>query len=207
MCYSAEVSLITFIIGCGFSILLTTCKHKFHKLLGYFLGFVSLMQFIEFLLWRHQICDTYHKFLSVLGMILNHAQPVFLACVTAYIYKQNINVLAVITLIYLAIIIPYSMQYTNALRCSMVTPGSGNPHLVWNWNTMSYSAYIYVIFLAAFVGIALFGMPLREGSSFAVVAVLTYAGSSLIYERKVVGSLWCFWTAFIPMIIYLLNYF
>jgi hypothetical protein len=57
------------------------------------------------------------------------------------------------------------------------------------------------------VGIALFGMPLREGSSFAVVAVLTYAGSSLIYERKVVGSLWCFWTAFIPMIIYLLNYF
>jgi hypothetical protein len=72
---------------------------------------------------------------------------------------------------------------------------------------MSYSAYIYVIFLAAFVGIALFGMPLREGSSFAVVAVLTYAGSSLIYERKVVGSLWCFWTAFIPMIIYLLNYF
>jgi hypothetical protein len=205
MCYSAEVSLITFSIGIGFSILLMMRSHKFHKLLGYFLGFVALMQFIEFLLWRHQICDTYHKLLSVIGMILNHVQPVILALVTAYIYKQNINALAVITLIYLAVIIPYSMQYTNLLQCSTVITGSGNPHLVWNWNTMSYSTFVYSIFLAAFVGIALFGMPLHEGRIFALVAVLTYTVSSLIYERKVVGSLWCFWTAFIPMIVYLLN--
>jgi hypothetical protein len=205
MCYSAEVSLITFTIGFGFSILLMMRKHKFHKLLGYFLGFVSLMQFVEFLLWRHQICDTYHKSVSVLGMILNHAQPIILALVTGYIYGQNINVLALITLIYLAVIIPYSAQYTTALQCSTVIPGSGNPHLVWNWNTMSYSNVVYSVFLAIFVGIALFGMPPSEGRNFAVVAVLTYAGSSFIYERKVVGSLWCFWTAFIPMIIYLLN--
>ena len=162
MCYSAEVSLITFTIGFGFSILLMMRKHKFHKLLGYFLGFVSLMQFVEFLLWRHQICDTYHKSLSVLGMILNHAQPIILALVTGYIYGQNINVLALITLIYLAVIIPYSAQYTTALQCSTVIPGSGNPHLVWNWNIMSYSNVVYSVFLAIFVGIALFGMPPSE---------------------------------------------
>jgi hypothetical protein len=207
MCYSAEVSLITFSIGFGFSILLMMRKHKFHKLLGYFLGFVSLMQFIEFLLWRHQQCDTYHKLLSVIGMILNHAQPVILACVTAYIYNKNIDIIAGIVFIYLAVIIPYSMQYinSNGLQCSTVIPGSGNPHLVWNWNTMAYSSFVYSVFLAAFVGIALFGMPQSEGRCFALVALLTYTGSSIIYERKVVGSLWCFWTAFIPMIIYLLN--
>lgn len=205
MCYSAEVSLLTFTIGFGFSILLTTRKNKFHKLLGYFLGFVSLMQFIEFLLWRHQICDTYHKILSILGMILNHMQPVILAIVTGYIYDKNINVLSLITLIYLAVIIPYSAQYTSSLQCSKVIQGSGNPHLVWNWNNMSYSTLVYSVFLAAFVGIALFGMPISEGRSFAIIALLTYAGSSLIYERKVVGSLWCFWVAFIPAIIYLLN--
>lgn len=205
MCYSEEVSLITFIIGVGFSILLTTRENKFHKLLGYFLGFVALMQLIEFLLWRHQICDTFHKSLSVLGMILNHAQPVILALVTAYIYGKNITALSIIALIYLAIIIPYSTQYTNALQCSTVSPGTGNPHLVWNWNNMTYSTGVYSVFLAAFVGIALFGMPQSEGRSFALAAVLTYAGSSLIYERKVVGSLWCFWVAFIPAIVYLLN--
>ena len=124
MCYSAEVSLITFIIGFGFSILLTTRTHKYHKLLGYFLGFVALMQFIEFLLWRHQICDTYHKSLSVLGMILNHAQPVILAVVTAYIYRKNITALVIITLIYLVVIIPYSAQYTSKLHCSTVNPVS-----------------------------------------------------------------------------------
>lgn len=205
ICYSAEVSLITFSIGVGFSILLMMRKHKFHKVLGYFLGFVSLMQFIEFLLWRHQICDTYHKLLSVIGMILNHAQPVILALVTAYIYKKNTYLISAITFIYLAVIIPYSIQYTNSLQCSTVHGAAGNPHLVWNWNTMKYSNFAYIIFLTAFVGIALFGMPLHEGRSFALVAVLTYTGSSLIYERKVVGALWCFWTAFIPMIIYLLN--
>lgn len=205
MCYSAEVSLLTFIIGLGFSILLTTRKNKFHKLLGYFIGFVSLMQFIEFLLWRHQICDTYHKSLSVIGMILNHMQPIILAIVTGYIYDKNINVLTLITLIYLAVIIPYSAQYTSSLQCSTIIPGSGNPHLVWNWNNMAYSTLIYSVFLAAFVGIGLFGMPTSEGCSFAIIALLTYAGSSLIYERKVVGSLWCFWVAFIPAIIYLLN--
>jgi len=209
MCYSAEVSLLTFTIGFGFSILLTMRTHKYHKLLGYFLGFVSLMQFIEFLLWRHQICDTYHKSLSVLGMILNHAQPVILALVTAYIYRKNINAIVIIALIYLAIIIPYSAQYTNELQCSNVIPWSRNfnynPHLVWNWNNMSYSTLVYSVFLAAFVGIALVGMPQSEGRTFALIAVLTYTGSSLIYERNVVGSLWCFWVAFIPAIIYLLN--
>jgi hypothetical protein len=205
MCYSAEVSLLTFTIGFGFSILLTMQNNKFHNLLGYFLGFVSFMQFIEFLLWNHQICDTYHKSLSVFGMILNHAQPIILALVTGYIYRTNIIALAVIAIIYLAVIIPYSTQYTTALQCSTVNPGSGNPHLVWNWNNMSYSTLVYSVFLVAFVAIALFGMPQSEGQCFAIVAVLTYAGSSLIYERNVVGSLWCFWVAFIPAIIYLLN--
>jgi hypothetical protein len=205
MCYSSEVSLATFSIGLGFSILLIFNKDPFHKLIGFFLGFVSFMQFIEYLLWNHQVCDDYNKNVSIAGMLLNHLQPVVLAFITGLIYKKNIHTLFVISLVYLSVIIPYSLQYTSDIQCSTKQCSKTDPHLVWNWNTMKYTDIVYIIFLAAFVGIALYGMPFPEGILFSSVSVLTYVSSILLYDRKVVGSMWCFWTAFFPAIMYLTN--
>lgn len=202
MCYSAEVSLFTFTIGFGFSTLLAFSKGKFHRLLGWFLGFVSVMQLIEYLLWRHPICDDYNKTVSVIGMVLNHLQPVVLALLTGLFYKQRLPVLLALSAFYLAVIIPYSGQFTSDLRCS-TRDGTTDPHLVWNWNAMKGSELVYLVFLGTFVGVALAGMPAGVGGLFAFASVLTYGLSNLIYERKVMGSLWCFWTAFFPAGIYL----
>ena len=202
MCYSAEVSLFSFAMGAGFSTLLFFSERPFHRLLGAFLGFVSLMQFIEYLLWIHPVCDTYNKTISMVGMVLNHSQPVILAFLTALIYQKNMGSLVAIVAAYLAVIVPYSLQFTSDLQCSTRQCGATDPHLVWNWNIMDHSTIVYLVFLAAFMGIALIGMPPQEGRLFAGGAALTYGLSLLIYERKTVGSLWCFWTAFIPALIY-----
>ena len=204
MCYSSEVSLATFSIGLGFSILLVFNKNPFHKLVGFFLGFVSFMQFIEYLLWNHQVCDETHKNISVAGMLLNHLQPIVLALITGFIYKKNIVTLFVISLVYLSVIIPYSLQYTSDIQCSTKQSSNTDPHLVWNWNTMKYTDIVYLLFLATFVGIALYGMPFPEGILFSSVSILTYVSSILFYDRNVVGSMWCFWTAFFPAITYLI---
>ncbi len=203
MCYSEEISLFTFTIGFGFSILLVFTQDKFNKLLGYFLGFVSLMQFIEYLLWRHPICDNYNKTISIIGMILNHLQPVILAIITGLIYSKQITSLFLISLAYLAVIIPYSFQFTENLQCTTRQCGATDPHLVWNWNTLNHSRIVYILFLASFVGIGLFGMPSDKGVMFSIIAILTYGISSFVYDRKVMGSLWCFWTAFFPAFIYI----
>jgi hypothetical protein len=203
MCYSEEISLFTFTIGVGFSILLLFTQDKFNKLLGYFLGFVSLMQLIEYLLWRHPICDNYNRTISIIGMILNHSQPVMLALITGLIYSKQITSLFLISLVYLAVIIPYSFQFTKNLQCTTRQCGATDPHLVWNWNTLNYSEIVYLLFLASFVGISLFGMPSDKGLMFSSIAVLTYGISSFVYDRKVMGSLWCFWTAFFPAFIYI----
>jgi hypothetical protein len=203
MCYSAEVSLLAFGIGAGFSALLALSGQKFYRLLGYFLGFVSLMQLIEYLLWMHPVCDTFNKSVSVLGMILNHLQPVVLALVTGLLYSTRVPALLAIVAAYLAVIIPYSLQFTSDLQCSTRQDGATDPHLVWNWNILDSSWLAYAAFLAAFVGIGLVGMPATEGALFALVSVLTYGLSWLVYDRRVMGSLWCFWTAFIPAVIYL----
>lgn len=202
MCYSAGVSLFTFTIGFGFSALLVFSKEKFHRLLGWFLGFVSVMQLIEYLLWQHPICDNYNKTVSVIGMALNHAQPIVLAALTGLFYQRQLPVLAALSAFYLSAIIPYSAQFTSDLRCS-TRCGATDPHLVWNWNSMKGNELVYSIFLGTFVGVALVGMPADAGGLFAFASVLTYGLSSLIYERKVMGSLWCFWTAFFPAAIYL----
>jgi hypothetical protein len=67
---------------------------------------------------------------------------------------------------------------------------------------MKYKEIVYYVFLATFVLVGLFGMPFTNGLLFSSGAVLTYALSTLIYERKVMGSLWCFYTAFIPFLLY-----
>ena len=203
MCYSADVSLFTFAIGFGFSILLIFTNEKFNKLLGLFLGFVSLMQLIEYLLWKHPVCDDYNKTISVIGMCLNHLQPVVLALITGLIYSKNIGSLILISIAYLTVIIPYSAQFTDDLRCSTKQVGDTDPHLVWNWNSMKNNEIVYYLFLASFVAIGLIGMPFDKGLIFSIVAVLTYGSSKLIYDRKVMGSLWCFWTAFIPAFAYI----
>lgn len=207
MCYSAQISLLTFSIGFGFSALLTQSGLKFHRLLGWFLGYVSLMQLIEYLLWNHQICDDYNKSISILGMVLNHLQPVILAILTGSFYFKQIPVLIGVVIAYLTVIIPYSLQFTSDLQCSMQQCGSTDPHIVWNWNTLKHSNFVYLVFLAAFVLVGLCGMPSNSGAMFASVAVFSYTLSALIYDRKVMGSLWCFWTAFMPAVIYLANLF
>lgn len=203
MCYSANVSLLTFTIGIGFSALLVFSEDKYHRLLGWFLGFVSFMQLIEYLLWMHPVCDEYNKMISLIGMVLNHLQPVVLALLTGLFYRQRLPVLAALVAVYLAVIIPYSAQFTSDLRCSTRQCEATDPHIVWNWNTMKGDRLVYLVFLGTFVGVGLAGMPLKVGGLFAAGSVLTYGLSSLIYDRKVMGSLWCFWTAFIPSAIYL----
>jgi len=203
MCYSAKVSLLSFSVGIFFSFLLTQSSNKFHNLLGYFLGFVSFMQFIEYLLWKHQVCDDSHKNISLLGMILNHLQPVVLGFITLFFYNKNIPALLTIMGVYLLVIVPYSLQFVSDLRCSTKQCGSTDPHIVWNWNNMKYNEIVYYTFLATFVGIGILGMPSPQGALFSFGAVSTYVLSNLVYDRKVMGSLWCFWTAFIPAILYL----
>lgn len=207
MCYSAEISLGTFIAGFIGSCLLLFDDSKFYKLVGLFFGFVSFMQLIEYLLWKHQNCDNYHKTLSIIGMILNHLQPVVLGIITWLFYRTNGHIIMAIIAAYLSVIIPYSLNYVRETNLHCTTPTSGNPHLIWNWNNKIDSGIIaYSIFLFTFIIIALVGInPLRNGIQFSIGAFLTFGLSILIYDRSVIGSLWCFWVVFIPAILLLKN--
>jgi hypothetical protein len=90
MCYSANASIVSFTFGVIGSLLCVSLGSVKDKILGFFLFFVSFMQGIEYLLWKHQICDNYNKFISVLGMILNHLQPIVLGLLVI-LFNTNLS--------------------------------------------------------------------------------------------------------------------
>jgi hypothetical protein len=203
MCYSAEISLLTFVVGAGFSWLLTRFPDPMTQLLGYFFGFVSLMQGIEFFLWKHQVCDSLHKGLSITGMILNHLQPVVLGVLAAWFLDHNVGMIAILVVAYLIIAIPYSLSYATKQNLHCTVPQCGNPHLIWNWNNMPNANFMYAIFILTMVGIALVGFKDPKHKLLGTIGtVATFGLSRLFYGRASVGALWCFWVMLIPPALY-----
>jgi hypothetical protein len=209
MCFSSEVSLITFLIGIIGAYLCISLKTNTDKIIGYFFGFVALMQLIEFLLWNHQICDNYNKFLSIIGMVLNHLQPIVIGLLVLFFNKKIKHkwIIYTILVIYIIVIIPYSLQFIQSgdFDCTLKNTKQ-NSHLIWNWNGMYMAQFVYVIFTLSMALISIFGFPvLNFGIGMAFVVVISFVSSIFLYPQKAVGALWCFYTVFILFIYYLLR--
>jgi hypothetical protein len=206
MCYSEEVSLATFLIGIFGSICVYTLGSTFDHIVAFFLGYVAFMQAIEWLLWRHQQCDDYHKQVSVAGMILNWSQPIVLGGLILGLSprKEYTSIIIASMASYFAYSIYYIRQYTSNLQCTQ--PKDEDPHLVWNWTVLDSFPLMWSIFIATFFIVSVLGMPtLRQGLSFGATAVITMALSIVVYERQDVGAMWCFFTSFIPLSYYIIR--
>jgi uncharacterized protein YhhL (DUF1145 family) len=204
MCFSAEASLATLLIGLVGSSLVYSLGKPTDRILALFLGYVSLMQGIEFILWKHQTCDTIHKSVSVLGATLNGLQPIVLGLLLLTIsprqtYSSEIKNIMVI---YLAASLVYGTQYIlGDFMCT--TPRKDDPHLVWNWTVMPYYELSWLLYILAAVSLSILGMPsLKSGLLFGGSYLITMIVSILIYKRQDMGSMWCFFTVFAPLLYY-----
>ena len=210
MCFSAEASIVSLLAGLTGSLLCISLGSTRDKIVGFFLGFVSLMQGIEYLLWNHQKCDNYNKVISMLGMVLNHLQPFVLGVIVLLLNPKTQNYRKIVSLmvLYLIVFIPYSYQFVKmkGTMCTIKgeTSDDEHEHLIWQWNNLPYSKFCYAIFLFVMCAIFILGTPnKRSGFRFAAIATLTYASSLIFYPREVAGALWCYYTAYIPFLYYL----
>ncbi len=205
MCFSPEISLITFIVGIIGAALSFSLGTTTDKIVGTIFGFISLMQGIEFGLWKHQNCDNINKTFTSLGLIFNHIQPIVLAAIILYFnknlssnefsYKRNIIIL--LTIIYTAVIIFYSLQFQLQDECTIK---NDYQHLQWNWNLLKYKGIVYTLFLITVIIIFLIGTPnFVQGIFIAIFLLVSYMISFFIYkERNIIGSMWCFFSALFP---------
>jgi hypothetical protein len=208
MCFSPEASLLSFTVGIAGSLLCISLGSIKDRIVGYFFGFVSLMQGIEYLLWMNQTCDIYNRIISFLGMVLNHLQPLVLGFIILLINKNtgNKRLIYLLMLAYLLVIVPYSLQFFSVEKEKKCTLKNKENHLNWNWNLLKYNRIIYLFFLFTMSALFLIGLPsLKSGRHFALGAILTYTTSGIIYTNNNVGALWCYYTAFFPLIYYFLT--
>jgi hypothetical protein len=196
MCFSKEISLITLILGLFTSYLCYSVKTPEYKIIGLFFAFVILMQGIDYLLWTHQQCDDLNKNISTVGMLLNHLQPVVLF-ILKNIYLKTSKVDVFVLIVYLMVIIPYSLQFIKNKKC---TEKSKNKHLLWKWNGLNDAEITYIIFLFTLVILGNFN------KLFSLIIFLSFFTSYFIYNTEsVTGNMWCFFAVFAPLFFYILT--
>lgn len=165
------------------------------------------MQIIDYLLWRHQICDDYNRMISLLGMFLNHSQPIVLGILILLFNPIHKNIIVGLMLLYLCVVIPYSIPFVTNKKLQCTIKGKDN-HLLWNWNLMKYKIIMYFIYLFVICGMFIYGFTnYKIGLISAFVAIITYVSSLFLYSQKYVGTIWCYYSVFIPIISYLLQYY
>jgi hypothetical protein len=205
MCFSASVSLATYLLGSVFSYLLYLENEISYKIIGIFMGYVVLMQLIEFLLWSHQVCDIYNKSISFAGMILNYFQPFILGILLLQFYKSipelNTKVIKAILIIYSIAIILYVSQFI--FLQNKCTLKKDSPYLLWKWGQMNNNYIITALYLFTLFTLFYIGIP-NKMTSYAIMifAFITLLISFMYYPRPFFGAIWCFFGAFIPMLLY-----
>ncbi len=207
MCFSERASIVSFFFGIIGSLLLISLGGVNNKIIGYYFVYISFMQFIDFLLWRHQICDDYNRMISLLGMLLNHSQPIVLGMIILLFNPIHQNIIYTLMLLYLCVIIPYSLPFVTNKNLQCTLKGKEN-HLLWNWNLLKYSLIMYFIYLFVVCGLFIYGLTnYNIGLFVAFIAVITYVTSFFIYTPKYVGTIWCYYAVFLPILSYLIQYY
>jgi hypothetical protein len=203
MCVSEEVSLATFLLGTIGSVVLWIYGKGEDRIFAAIFAFVVLMQGVEFLLWRHQRCDTWHRSVSVAGSWLTILQPVAAGAILLMLAPNASPWIWAVMGAYLLVIVPYISRFQGDLRCT--TPRPGNPHLVWGWTNMPGRLLLWASYLAAFIGIMYLGMNRRSAHGFTVVFLASLALTALFYPRESIGSIWCVAAAFVPVLYLIQN--
>ena len=203
MCYSYEASLVALVVGLSGSIALFRISTINSKIVGGFLGYVSLMQGIDTVLWKHQTCDNFHKNVTSLGMVLNISQPVALA-LFVYLFNPYLKygiIILIVSGVYLLNMILFIYAFSKESHCT--SPRKDDPHLVWNWTMLETKTRDWAIYLSALCLISIFGLSsLRSGIMFATALIFGATTSYILYPRQSVGSLWCFFSALSPIFLY-----
>ena len=198
MCFSKEVSLITFIVGFISSVLCFLSDSPTYKILGLFFINVVMVQLTEYLLWGHPQCDDYNKKLSMIQMIIINLQPIVLFM--AVLYYNTLNdkthiILYTTVIVYLLVIVNYFLNAVKEIGCD-VREEEHKP-LDWKWTNYQNTGFIYLFFAVVISIIGYYGLP-SLNTPFAVIAVVSYLTSGLIYGNKYSGTMWCFIGALLP---------
>lgn len=203
MCYSANLSLLSFSFGLFASFMLINFGNKqsesTNKVIGYFYLFVTLMQFVEYLLWIDIDCaNGLNRVGSYLGPILNHLQPiVLLILASTFLKSANVispSIIISVNIIYLIYCVYQYVKYVTNKSNLCVRTNNCN-HLDWTWKKDFKYLFFHTIL---FINIANF----YNNKNLIVSMVISYVLFliSFLGFKQNAGEFWCLMVTGIPLI-------
>ena len=212
MCFNAKTSLFTFLIGLIGSILLIiygNIKYKMSNIIfGIFLIFISLIQLMDFLFWIDIKNNLgINKLLTFIGPLLNVGQPLILYIIKLIYYKPNICEfnnfnLPVATLNFSYFIYLFSIYYKFISTEKILITSTKDGHLSWPW-IKYYNPVFYLILFA----INIFYLTQFNYAFLLFIIIYLFLLLSIKYFYYSAGELWCFFGAFIPILIFIFSYY
>ena len=210
MCYSAESSIKSFLIGTTSSVYLLTSKDPINKHLGLFFISVCLMQLIEYMMWIDQDCGLINSFASKMVIIV-----LILQMISVFLggYLFNTLILNKHLLFYIILILLFGGIYQVYFdfikdKSKWCSKQSKYNNLIWDKfdiKSEGYHILYYTIFLIT---------PFLFKKNSVKVYITYILGLILfIYSRyntlNNIGSSskWCYYSAYIPLLLALYNYF
>ena len=195
MCFSAESSLGTFIIGIIGSFLLYNYGNiKFRKenyIYSLFLLYVIFMQLFDFIFWMDpKNKRNLNSIFSYIAPLFNYTQPLLLYILKIFINKKQplntytdifvliINIIYFITVIY---------SYKNYINDKPVLTVSNGSHLYWKWLNHGNILYFVCFIINIFYG--------SNNINYSIMACFVIFFSLYVsskFSTKYTGEIWCF---------------
>lgn len=197
MCFNLKISISSYIFGLINCIILFKRGYKIEAL---YYGLIIQMQFIEFLLWTFNKCNKINKFITQIGIFLNHLQPYILYFLIIKYNNDIIHPYIHYMMLYFFIInISYILLNIKTLnKCTIGIPNK--KELQWKIHYGKHNEF-YILFVIVLAILFINGLK-KYNYINASIIVMTYIISYLKYKKsKGVGSIWCLIAAYIPFIL------
>jgi len=162
---------------------------------------------MDFLIWI-DLKNTIgvNKIATIIGPILNVCQPLILYIIKLVYYKPVLNNIKTIDFLVLLLNILYLIYfvtiYTKFLNTNKLITGTKNGHLHWPWIKYS-NPYFYLILFA----INIFYLFTFTYALLLFIILYLFLLLSVKYFYYSAGELWCFFGAFIPLIMFFVSFY
>lgn len=197
MCFNSSISIASYIFGIVNSIILFK---RGYEIEGAFYGFIIQMQLIEYLLWTNNKCNNKNKFITKIGISLNHLQPYVLYLL---ILKYNQGILPThihyLMLCFLILNIYYfTINFKLLKKCTIGV--ENKKELQWKIQ-YGINASFYVLFTLILALLMFKGLK-KYNYLNAFLIVITFVISYLKYHnKKAVGTIWCIAASYVPFLL------
>jgi hypothetical protein len=201
MCYTKKASIIGFSTGVISSLLLIAFGNKeYYKeniLVGILFIFVSLMQYIDYLIWSDIECKNGNNALAgKLGYILNATQPIFillLLFIRDYKYK---NLIILLNSLYILYILYNYSKYIKKSTCSKIILGRPK----WSWGEIFEKNNINLLY-GIILAINILFLVRNKLEIMAIILVIGMYIISKINYKYHVGEFWCYFVNATPILL------